>query len=281
MPFGRYADQQVLSIVTPPTLDLTPKALTPLRDVYNNDTEGCCVIASGYHVRGVTSGNSGATPLHVTSAQINADYGAIGGFVVGDPSTDNGCDMQTAMNYWVSKGFQDSVKLTAWLSLDPKNEAQLKSALYLFENHFLGIELPDSWITPFPSGDGFTWDADTPDENNGHCIMSAGYTDKGTKIDSWGMFGTLTWEAIAELCSAADGGEIYVLLSPDMIAKGQTKSPDGFDWATLIADFNALGGKVPVPPPAPAPKPVPTPPAPAATTKTFAQVEAILAANWK
>jgi len=123
--------------------------------------------------------------------------------------------------------------------------------------------------------------------------MAMGYNAKGAEIDTWGLIGTLTWAAIAELCTEAGGGEVYTLLSPDEVAKGQTKAPNGIDWASMIADFDALGGNVPVPtPPAPVP-PTPTPPTPVpptpipptpVTTVTLAQAQAWanagLATNW-
>jgi hypothetical protein len=141
------------------------------------------------------------------------------------------------------------------------------AAMYLFENLYFGIELPDAWISPFPSASGFVWDVGTPDPENGHCIMGVGYGPQGVKVDSWGLFGTLTWKAIAALCTQNGGGELYVMITPDQLAKGQTKAPNGIDWASLCADFNAMGGNVPVPAPAPspapAPAPAPTPPAPA------------------
>ncbi len=273
-----------LGIAPPESLDLTKPALASLRNIDQNDKLGDCVIAGGYHIVGTATGNAGKL-YSATPADIIADYGAIGGYVVGDPSTDQGCDLQTAMNYWVQKGFRNGTKLAGWLAVDPTNKTEIQQILYLFENAFLGIELPDAWISPFPSGDSFTWDLATPDPNNGHCVVGVGYTPKGMTIDTWGMFGTLTWNAIANLCASKDGGEIYVLLTPDMIAKASAKSPAGFDWATLIADFDALGGHVPVPPPAPpapAPAPPPAPPPaphPPAPPPTLAQAQAWAAAG--
>ena len=97
----------------------------------------------------------------------------------------------------------------------------------------------------------------------------------------------MTWAAVAALCSAADGGDLFVMLTPDQLAKGQAKAPNGFAWADLVADFDAMGGKVtPVAPPAPTPPgptpPAPTPPAPAGVTLVQAQTWAAqgLLAAW-
>ena len=93
---------------------------------------------------------------------------------------------------------------------------EVQQALYLFENLDFGMSLPDKWISPFPSGSGFTWDAaGAPDPENGHSVMGFGYDTAGVLLDSWGLKGTLTYKAIAEYAIAKNGGELYVLITPD------------------------------------------------------------------
>lgn len=248
--------------VAPATCDYSPAAGRVLANIYGNDTLGDCVIAGGYHIVGVETGNAGKL-FSATNAQIIADYSAIGGYVPGDESTDQGCNEETALNYWQTHGFADGTKILGWLAVDATNKAEVMAAMYLFENLVFGIELPDAWISPFPSSSGFTWDvAGQADPNNGHCVVGVGYTTAGVKIDSWGLFGTLTWAAIAEYCIATNGGELYVMLTSDQLTKGQTKAPNGVAWTDIISDFDSMGGNVPVPAPAPAPAPVPAPPPP-------------------
>src|SRR5262245_58839678 len=76
---------------TPPaTEDWSPAAKKALADIYENDTLGDCVIAGGWHVLGIWTGNAGHLVMG-TNAQITSDYSSIGGYVPGDPSTDQGC----------------------------------------------------------------------------------------------------------------------------------------------------------------------------------------------
>jgi hypothetical protein len=259
---------------TPPaSCDYSAAGAPALQNIYLNDQYGDCVIAGGYHVVGLETGNAnGGHPFVATTQQIVADYSAIGGFDPNNPqATDNGCDEQTALNYWTQHGFADGTKLIGWLAVDATNMQQVMTAMFLFENLFFGIELPDAWINPMPSASGFVWDVGTPDPDNGHCVMGVGYTPQGVKIDTWGMFGTLTWAAIAALCTQSGGGELYVMLTPDQLAKGQAKAPNGINWTSLLTDFNTMGGNVPVPAPAPAPPaPAPTPPHPAPPAPTGA-----------
>lgn len=272
----------------PPSCNYSPKGAGALAQMYGNDALGDCVIAGGYHVVGVETGNAGAMYV-APEAAIVRDYSAIGGYVPGDPSTDNGCDEQTALDYWTQHGFANGTKLCGAVSIDPTNKFEVMAAMYLFENLFFGLELPDAWISPFPSAPGFVWaEAGASDPQNGHCVIGTGYTPQGVTIDTWGMLGTLTWGAIASYCPSSVGGNLYVMLTPDQLAKGQVKAPSGLDWRSLVVDFDAIGGHVPVPlpPPIPGPPaPVPVPPHPVpAGQVTLAQAQGwvtqALAAHW-
>jgi len=246
--------------IPPPSCDYSTPALPVLQNILGNDQLGDCVIAGGYHILGIETGNTGSlwTP---SMTDILSDYSAIGGYVPGEPSTDNGCDEITAMNYWTSHGFRDGSKLAGWVAIDPTNVQEVQTAQWLFEDLFFGIELPDSYINPFPSSDGFVWGTGTPNPENGHCIIGGGYTNQGIGIWTWGLRGTMTYAGIAQLCSQNAGGSLSVLLSYDQIAKGASKAGNGFAWQDLLSDFQAMGGNVPVTPP-PVPSPTPVPPAP-------------------
>ena len=259
------ASRYMANLPAPPaTCSYTTAAIQALTQMYGNDSLGDCVIAGGYHIVGVETGNAGKQFI-ATQKQIIVDYGAIGGYVPNDPSTDNGCDEPTALNYWQNHGFADGTKILGWLTVDPSNLTQVQQVLWLFENLMFGVELPDAWINPFPSASGFTWGvAGAPDPENGHCFIATGYGSAGVQIDTWGMLGTITWAALQKYCASSAGGELYVMITPDQLAKGQTKAPNGFAWSDLINDFNTLGGHVPVPTP-----PAPTPPAPTPATRTI------------
>jgi hypothetical protein len=251
------------SMPSPPTsCDYSSPAASILSDIMGNDTLGDCTCAGAYHIVGTETSNAGQ-PFHATLAQVISDYSAVGGYVPGDPSTDQGADEVTCMNYWTSHGFADGTKLLGWLSVDATNWTEVQTAMWLFENLYFGLELPDTYTNPFPSSNGFVWDVGTPDPNQGHCIIGTGYDTTGVKIDTWGMLGTITKAAIAKLCVANAGGALYVWLTPDQVAKAATKAPNGFAWSDLISDFDTMGGSVPVPPPAPVPVP-PAPPSPPA-----------------
>lgn len=229
----------------PPTCSYAKDASTALSDVYENDKLGDCVIAGIAHVVGVLTANAG-TPFIYTDQQIIALYSAIGGYVPGDPSTDQGCDEQTALNYWENNGAPAGEhKIAGWLRVNAADPTEYRTALWLFENLYFGLELPDAWINPMPEASGFVWDAaGPPDANNGHCVAGVGYTAAGVTIDTWGMTGLITNAAIDKYATSTANGELYTVVSQDSLNKATQKAPNGFDWSQLIADFELMGGSV-------------------------------------
>ena len=229
---------------TPPSCDYSQKAKPALSKTYLNEKIGSCVVASGYHVLGTMTGNAGGVFV-ANDKQIISDYSAIGNYNPAVPSSDKGADEQTALNYWVKNGFADGSKLAGWVAVDATNRAEIQAAIYLFENIYFGMEMPDSWIHPMPTSSGFVWRVSGEgNPNNGHCVMGTGYNDVGIQIVSWGLSGTVTWDAVAEYAVAKSGGEMYVLLSPAQLLRGMQKAPNGVDWNALVADFQGMGGKI-------------------------------------
>lgn len=216
-----------------------------LADIMCNDTLGCCVIAGINHVLGVVTGNAGK-PFKTSDAQIIKEYSAIGGYVPGDPSTDQGCEIPVALKYLRTKGFADGTKSVGDVAIDVADPDEVRAAIYLFENALGGFELPDAWVASMPTGNGFIWQsAGAPDPQNGHCVPFYAYDHDGPQFDSWGLLGTMTWSALKKYGAAKANGEFHAILTPDQIAKGKAKAPNGLDWAALEADFADLGGVLP------------------------------------
>ena len=231
------------SLPNPPVLWTWGRlAAASLNEMYLNDTEGDCVIAEICHSCGVMTGNATGTSQLFTDTQVNDLYSAIGGYVPGDESTDNGCDIQTALNYWGTSGLLQGVhKIAGYLAVNSADVIEIQTALFLFQNLSIGLDLPDSWITPFPSTSGFIWDVAGPaDPSNGHNILGFGYNSEGVPISTWAMQGLLTYSAISQYCSAANQGELYTVISTDSLNAASKRAPNGFDWTQLLADFDAI-----------------------------------------
>jgi hypothetical protein len=253
----------------PPVTSYRFKADPVLRSIYGNDELGDCVPAGFAHLVGLTTAN--AERLYAEAlAQVISDYSAIGGYVPGHPETDQGCDEETALNYYTQHGFADGTKILGWLSVDGTSRDEVAAAMYLFENLVFGVEMPDAWIEPFPSKDGFVWNiAGEPDEQNGHCFVGVDNDPRGIVIDTWGIEGIITWQAIARYCSRGEGGQLFTYITSDQLVRGQQRAPNGLSWSDLIVAFDHLGGNIPVP----TPPPLPPPPAPSGPV-TLAQAQA-------
>ena len=229
------------TLPTPPeTVEYTTAASSALKQMYGNDILGDCVIAFLAHLEGVLTGNATGTPVIVPETEVISYYSAIGNYVPGDPSTDNGCDEQTALNYCQQNGLPMSNNRIYWMAVNGHRLQEVRTAMWLFENVMFGVSLPDAWITPFPSANGFVWGkAGAPDPNNGHCFGGFGYTPEYTQISTWGMVGNLSNGAL-EKYTTEGGGELYTILSLDMIQKATQKAPNGFDFSQLLADIQSI-----------------------------------------
>jgi hypothetical protein len=234
------------SLAPPPaSCDYSSQAGKALSQMYLNDKFGDCVIAGIGHVVGVLTAGAGNQFIY-TDDQILQLYEEIGGYVPGHPNTDAGCDEQTALNYWQHNGAPSGThKIAGWVAVNGADPNEYHTALWLFENLYFGLELPDKWVSPMPSKPGFTWDvAGPPNPDNGHCVVGVGYSSKGVKICTWGMLGTLTDEAVEKYATTTGSGELYTVISQDAINKATQKAPAGFDWSQLIADFDSMGGNL-------------------------------------
>jgi hypothetical protein len=235
-----------LNLPKPPDgpLDYTAKAKTFLAEVLANDSLGDCTCAGIMHVGGAFLGNVDQS-IPFTEADTIGLYEKVCGYNPSDPSTDQGGNEQDVLNYVKANGLlaDGSHKIAAWAGVNGAEELQVKTAIWLFENVYFGVELPDAWVNPMPSGDGFVWDvAGDANPEQGHCFVGLGYTDQGVMIDTWGMIGIITWAAIAKYATSHGSGELYTVFGPDSLSKASAKCPAGFDATQLAADIQAYAG---------------------------------------
>ena len=229
---------------TPPAAcGYTYKARPQVHQMYGNDALGDCVEAAVGHTIGVFGANAGAWWTFTTD-QIIEMYSQMGGYIPGNETTDNGTDIAVALSIWERVGVTGpggNHKIAGALSVNAADPEECRQAIWLFENLILGLDLPDAWINPFPSDSGFVWDFAGPaDPNNGHCVVAAAYDPASVYIATWGLIGGMTNAALAEYCVPSSGGELYVVLSKDILYRATQRSPGGLNWAQLLSDFAAL-----------------------------------------
>ena len=243
-PMLRLRNYLLRGVEPPPPArgDYATPAIMGLENVLANDRLGDCTAAGAWHIMDVFRANAAHTRDFVTESDVVAFYSATTGYNPNDPSTDQGGDEITVLNYWRDKGFfaDGSGKISGYVSVNAADPVELKTAIWLFGNLYFGVELPDAWVSPFPAASGFTWGAAGPaNPSNGHCFVGYGYNAVGIFVDTWGMFGTLTYEACAKYATTAGSGECYSVLSSAWISPGGL-SPSGFSMAQLQADLQAL-----------------------------------------
>lgn len=263
----------------PDVVSFWDKASAAMSDALANDAIGDCEIAALLHLRDEAAGDAGST-YRATRDEAVSLYSAITGYdpnapadATGNNPTDQGTDPVAAMNYCATTGFADGSKVQAWAAVDANNFDLVAKLIYIFEGGMtFAIMMPDAWVSPFPSGAGFVWDdAGDPNPSNGHAIAITGFdrTRGLIEIDTWGLRGDITTAAATKYAVPSAGGALYVVLTPDLIARGQANSPEGLDWTALLADFAALTGQAPPAPPAPVP----------ATLATAQQLQGLLASG--
>jgi hypothetical protein len=226
----------------PPTVNYLEKPAIYLADSLGNDDLACCTASAAFHAGGTFLANAGSS-IPFTLEDVIAFYSATGGYVVGNPSTDNGCDEQTVLNYWMQHGLTpnaaDTHRIGGFCHINGANKEECQTALWLFENLYFGVQLPDLWVNPMPENSGFSWGAaGAADPENGHAFAGLAYDQDGVLIDSWGLIGLITWDAIAEYTT--NGGDLYTVLSSDSIDKAAAKAPTGFNYLQMQADLQAI-----------------------------------------
>ena len=203
-----------------------------------NNTLGDCTCACAGHMIEEWTTYAHAPGFIPADQQILQVYEAVGGYKPGDPSTDKGAVILDVLNYWRQTGIAGH-PITAYVSLEPKNHEDVKDAVYLFGNCYLGVQLPLSaqnqkvWSVPpgGPTGQG------APGSWGGHAIPIVQYDSRGVTVITWGEPLRATWSFLDAYCD-----EAYAVLSADWIAAND-QAPSNFDLAQLQADLGQIGAQ--------------------------------------
>lgn len=206
-----------------------------------NDQLGDCTCACVGHMVQQWTGelNAGRQVVPPDSA-VEKMYEAVGGYVPGDSSTDNGAAILDVLNYWRKTGILGAApeaylhKILGYAAVNNRNHSELQSAVYLFGNCYIGVQLPvtaqgeDRWVVP-PGG----WNSfNGPGSWGGHAIPIVAYFAPDTYVVvSWGSLIPVSAAFLDACCD-----EAYAVFSTDWLnSKGMTL--DGFDRAALDADL--------------------------------------------
>lgn len=227
--FGRYLTK---AFKVPSSIDWA--AAVPSFGMLLNDSLGDCGEAGWLHGLQVWLCNVGKMFVP-TNAQALTLYEQVAGYVPGNASTDVGTNLRDLLKRMTKTPVPGTSKILAYVSVDPKNEAEVKAALTLTGWLYAGLNLTDHSY----QDEGVNWTLTSgkggqPDPELGHCVIFTGFTSRGVKTVTWGEEGTASWGYVAKCCD-----ELYAIVSPDwMNAAGV--DPSGLNTAQLEADVATL-----------------------------------------
>jgi hypothetical protein len=221
-----------------------------------NDQLGDCTCAGAAHVAQQILFYGQGKNAPVADDDVLKMYEAVGHYVPGDPSTDQGATLQDALNYWRKTGVGGH-KIVAFAQLDASDLETIRACVDLFGAVYTGFNVPKSAMDQFNAGKPWTVVKRSPIEG-GHCVPIGAYDAKTFSCVTWGAVQKMD---IAFLTTYFD--EFWVPISLDWLS-AQGVSPGALDAATLNADYKELTGQAGPFPVTPAPSPTPSPtPAPA------------------
>jgi len=200
--------------------------------MFDNDSLGDCVFACGAHMEENWSAHT-TGELDVTDEQVLAAYSAVGGYVPGDPSTDNGAAITDFLAYWQTTGFATR-KIDGWASVNPQLLDNVKKSIYLFGGIDIGIQVPQSAMDQTNAGKPWDIVADDGGIIGGHSIPVLGYGGAGCTCITWGMLQQMSWDWFAKYCD-----EAYAVVTLDWL-NAQGEAPNHLNLAALRADLAAL-----------------------------------------
>ena len=232
------------------------KAITFALD--DNDSVGDCVPTGFDNFRRIITKLLTGTEVDTSLAQVIAWYVTQNpGFDINGTadtngpgsSHDNGMDMQVFLALLVKTGV-----IVGFASFDPKNDALVQTALWLFEAVYLGGTLQ---VAQQSQSDQGYWDyAPNSGTWGGHCFVGAAY-------DAAGNMQMVTWKELIRATVAWRAhclDEAFVVILKEHVNNPSFRA--GFDLPKFAAAFTAITGRPFPVAVGPSPTPTPVPPAP-------------------
>jgi hypothetical protein len=233
--FGTYLTSE---LPPPPASKDYTKKVTPPWPMMGNDAYGDCTCAAAGHMIQEWRANTG----HEEVLPVSAILKVYDHFSPNNP--DGGANMLDVLKYWRTTGI-GSDRISAFVQLEPKNDMQVRDAINLFGNCYIGVALPDfavvpgsnflttPWVVPSKGAVGNA----APNPQNGHCIPAVAYDERNLYVVTWGALKSMSWQFYDAYLE-----ESYAVLSDDWIGKKVGVSPSGFDMTALNRDLAAIAG---------------------------------------
>lgn len=239
------SDLAVASSLTriPLSAEVDRSSKVPSWPMYANDSLGDCTCAAAGHMVTAWSAFGSGAAVSFTDTVIIGLYSKAGGYVPGDPSTDNGADMQTVLEVLRQDGIADTSgkvhKVAAYAMFgNSANEVLRGSVLETFGTVYDGFNCPESALTEFDNGQVWTYEPASPNDG-GHAVCMQHRYPAGSEqgISEWVTWGALQRGTFGFIAQYFD--ESYCVVSQDYVDAAGV-SPDGYDLEQLLADMASV-----------------------------------------
>jgi hypothetical protein len=197
-----------------------------------NDKWGDCVVAGGAHEHILWNRMAGKT-ISFNTADVGNDFQAITGV---PPNPFTGADMVQAANYRLKTGLLGADgqrhKIAAYVGLTPGSLHELYAAMYLFGAVGVGLRVTNLMQRQFVNHEAWKVASGMQWTGEGHYVPCVALRSNIVAV-TWGRFQAIRPSFYATACE-----EAIAFISQEALVAG--KSPEGFDYAALIADLRSI-----------------------------------------
>ena len=206
--------------------------------MYLNDRLGDCTFAGVGHMYGAWSLYASGTEALFSDDAIQSGYSRVGGYVPGDPSTDNGCVMQDVLADQRQNGLTDTSgkvhKVAGFASLGNPNDLDLLGqVLDVFGSVYTGISVQQQMEDEFSAGQPWTWDPAAQSIGR-HAIDLQRRLGSGDAPLVYVTWGALQPATTGFLAGAVE--EAWAVVTEDWITVNGL-SVEGLDLSQMLADM--------------------------------------------
>jgi hypothetical protein len=226
-------------LATPPAHPAACDYLATLTDwqMLGNDSKGDCVAVTWANTRRLVSSTLG-TPSYPNLSQVLTFY------ATQNPNgSDNGMDIQTALEDLVSAGGPDGVKALGFAAVDYTNPEEVKAAINIFGSVWTGVNVTATNQSEFGASEPWDYDPTSPVEG-GHSIITGGYgTFKPTPPQLAGDEKFITWAQETSFTDAFWANQVtqtWVVIWPEHL--GSKEFVAGMNLDAFKADYQEITG---------------------------------------
>jgi len=204
-----------------------------------NDRAGNCVWCTQAHILQAMQRGIGKKETVFSDDSVFADYSAVTGFALGDPSTDQGTGMADGASYWRKTGIHDASgkahPISAYVSLRLHDIDELMQAAFDFGGVALGVQLPKSAEEQWDHEEPWHYWGRKSSILGGHAVALLGRNHNGDAvIATWNGITAASTEWIVQYMD-----EALAFFSLEYLDE-RGINPRGFDRAELEKRIGAL-----------------------------------------